>query len=304
MSTDGLPACMASLTALSSTDTCWSRSPVPSPGSVSTSACRPSAWIRSARGCREARSPPKPGTRITVPGWSVRTAVAGPGSSEPTIFTASTTMAPARKRNSNRRLGLKARHLTLHHPVSAEGLATARAAHRASGYGRFRLLGDQVQVDRRSSPNPGRGHADQLLHRVGHVAGDPHAGNLRGLAVGRDVGAGRVLDGVETERGEHVGVGASLRGDDKGLVVQIVQTADLALDDTDAARLELPPPRVVELDDIVEVEGDVGAPLPPHQGLVRGHLATAEHADALVPHLPAVAVRTVQDVRAPPLGHT
>ena len=53
-------------------------------------------------------------------------------------------------------------------------------------------------------------------------------------------------------------------------------------------------------------EDDVVAQLPEQQRLVHRHRAARQHADRLVAHLPAVAVRAVQHVAAPPLpqpGH-
>ncbi len=50
----------------------------------------------------------------------------------------------------------------------------------------------------------------------------------------------------------------------------------------------------------MQEEGEAGAPLPPQLGLVQGRRSGGQHADRRVAHLPAVAVRAVQDVAAPP----
>lgn len=53
----------------------------------------------------------------------------------------------------------------------------------------------------------------------------------------------------------------------------------------------------------VQKEGHVLAPLAPQQCLVDGEGAGRQDADGLVAYLPAVAVRAVQHLPSPPLGH-
>jgi hypothetical protein len=76
---------------------------------------------------------------------------------------------------------------------------------------------------------------------------------------------------------------------------------DLPLHDLDAPRGQAGPLLVGEVARGVPEHGHPVAELPEQLRLVHGQRAGGEHADALVAHLPAVAVRAVQDVAAPAL---
>ncbi|GAA2877546.1 hypothetical protein GCM10020220_079090 [Nonomuraea rubra] len=76
----------------------------------------------------------------------------------------------------------------------------------------------------------------------------------------------------------------------------------LALDHGDPPGGELLAGLLPRLGRCVQEEDHVVAPLPPQQGLVHGQRAGGHDADGLVADLPAVAVRAVQHLAAPPPG--
>ena len=79
---------------------------------------------------------------------------------------------------------------------------------------------------------------------------------------------------------------------------------DRALGDGDAAGVELVALLAGQRGTGVPQQRHVCAELPEQQRLVHGGRAGGEDADALVPDLPPVAVRAVQDVDAPPGGQS
>ena len=133
--------------------------------------------------------------------------------------------------------------------------------------------------------------------------GRPPAGSRRelrhlGPQPGREA-ATRLHPGLDDEGLErhHGPVGQHRAGE---TVVGDLHRGHLLLHDADAPRLE-PGALLVGQRLALAEDGDVLAELAEQLGLVGGHERAGEHADHLVADLPAVAVRAVQDVGAPPL---
>src|SRR6185437_16130243 len=78
-----------------------------------------------------------------------------------------------------------------------------------------------------------------------------------------------------------------------------LHACDLALDEADAAGRELPGPFRSGPGGGVEEQGDVGAPLPPHERLRGGVRTGGQDREWLVAQFPAEAERAVHDVAAP-----
>ena len=186
--------------------------------------------------------------------------------------------------------------------------------HRVAG-----LLGHQVGVDVRARHRPGGGGRADLGRQIGDVARHPHARHLGHPGeTRRDVlaRAARVLDRGQAQLREEARPRDHPRCDDqrgqghqatvghphpRQAVVDDLQARHRAVDHRDAPRGELLGMLVGERRALQEV-GDVLAQLAEEQRLVHRHRAARQHPDGLVAHLPAVAVRAVQHLAAPPLA--
>ena len=146
------------------------------------------------------------------------------------------------------------------------------------------------------------------------VAGHPDAGDAG--AAGRVGDDPAVVAAVAAELGEQVGVGHERRADEDGVaahdaavveldarepVVLDDEPRDRPLDDPDGPGEQLLALERGEGAGVVEVD-DVAGPLPDDQGVLHGLRGAAEHAEALVADLVAVAVRAVQQVATPALA--
>ena len=186
--------------------------------------------------------------------------------------------------------------------------------HRPAG-----VLDDEVGVDRRSSQGAGARSVDHLGPDVGHVAGHPHARDRRGPhLVARDLRAEPhwVLHGVEAERAEHTGSSDHARADhhriggndppvaerhtDEPVIVDD-NRCDLALDDADRTAGEFFALQCGRRRPGVQAQRGVGRPLSEELSLVDTHRPRRYHDDALIAHLPAVAVRAVDHIASPAL---
>ncbi len=187
------------------------------------------------------------------------------------------------------------------------------------------LLEDEVVVDGGAGGQAdGRG-GDDLRLKVGQVARDPDPGDRGGAdGIGLDVGSDEVvavpqLDGLEAERGQQLGASVHARRDDDRVESYLATVGqpdpgqaggtgldlfDPAFGHGDATGLELLALLAGQRRTGVPQQRHVRAELPEQQRLVDGGRAGGEDADALVPDLPAVAVRAVQDVDAPPGGES
>jgi hypothetical protein len=125
-----------------------------------------------------------------------------------------------------------------------------------------------------------------------------------------------MLAGLQPEAGQEPGPcghsrrdGDGLPGDDGAVgepdpgdgIVGDHHGGDLAVNDADAARGQPRGGGVVQGRSPPEV-GDVVAELAEQQGLVDRRRPARQHANGLVPHLPAMAVRAVHHVPPPPLA--
>jgi hypothetical protein len=125
-----------------------------------------------------------------------------------------------------------------------------------------------------------------------------------------------MLAGLDPQIGKEAGPcrhsgrhGEGLPGDDTAVgqpdpgnvIVGDHHGGDLAVDDADVPRRQPRRGRVVQGRSPPEVD-DVIAELAEQQGLVHRRGPARQHANGLVPHLPAVAVRAVDHVPSPPLA--
>ena len=133
-----------------------------------------------------------------------------------------------------------------------------------------------------------------------HVSGHLHLGRVQAQA-GEEVGAG-----PEQGCDHHGGHGEDLTRalPDPGQPVALhLEPGHTAVDHGDAACGELLVLLAGGFVRVVQEQRHVLGPLPPHQRLVHRRRTAGEDADRLVSDLPAVAVRAVQDVASPSLGH-
>ena len=174
------------------------------------------------------------------------------------------------------------------------------------------LLEDQVEVDRGASHEAGRRGRDDLSLGVGEIAGHPDAGDgRRAGSVRLNAGTDRVLaehdlGRREAKRLEQLGAGLEARRDHDRVESQMAAVGqpdpsqagganldplDLAVGDGDAEGAELPALFGFRRRAGVLQQRHVRTELLEQQGLVDGGRAGGQDADALVPDLPAVAVR-------------
>jgi hypothetical protein len=179
--------------------------------------------------------------------------------------------------------------------------------------GTSNVVHDQIVVDgdggRGSLPRRG----DDLRSRVRDVAGSPrarHAGTSDGVrddparlvecAADRAKEAAVGDEAGPHERGASVDDAAVVEFDAGEAIVLDHQAAHRAVHDTDSAGSELVALVVRERDGVAE-HNDVGAPLADQLRVLERIRGAAKHADRLIAHLPAMAIRAMQHVPSPPV---
>lgn len=195
------------------------------------------------------------------------------------------------------------------------GWSSSRAASTERGYCDPDVFIGEVVVDRDRRSGPLAGSSDDLGTRIHRVAGSPHPAN-RGHASAIDGCPTLVVDlsaqackevVVPDERRphEHCSPGHEESPSELDTRKSVVLDNDPtygAFDDSDGSGSQLLALLVGELSGVCE-EDDIVAPLPDQQCVLDRHGVPAQDTEGLVTDLVTVAVRAVQDIAAPPLGH-
>ena len=191
---------------------------------------------------------------------------------------------------------------------------------RWSGGGSDVVVGE-TEADHGADPAAVGGGLQHLLARIGHVAGRVEAryGRCPGRVGLHEVSEpGRVRRWLETERRERFGAHPEPGADHDRVGVDAVvvgqldrrdvavgtrdDAAHVSVDDVHAAGSQGVELGVVDVDRVVEHDGELGAQLAEQPGGVESHRVGDDLDDAPVADLEAVAERTVDDVAAPVLG--